>query len=82
MPLKRLLDEGRYFDPKVEAVVLEIFDGVVVRLDLRTLAEREQAAKIIIRLALGQHNLDAAKLRDSVVAAMRKESGARRRRPF
>ena len=82
MPMKRLLDESRTFDPKAAAILIEAFDGVVAELGLRTNADREKAAKIIIRLALGQNNLDAAKLRDRAVAGVRKESGARRRRPF
>jgi len=83
MPMKRMLDESRNVDPKMAAALLVAFDGVVAELDLRTNADdRERAAKIIIRLALGQENLgDAAKLRDRAVAAVRKESGARRR-PF
>jgi hypothetical protein len=59
---------------------LEAFDGVVAELELRTRADKEKAAKIVIRLALGQNNLDAAKLRDQAVAAVRNET--RRRRPF
>jgi hypothetical protein len=82
MPLKRLLEESRNFDPKAAAVLSEAFDGVVAELDLRTNADRERAAKIIIRLALGQNKLDAAKLRDLAVAVAHKESWARRRRPF
>jgi len=75
MPLKRSLDERGTFDPKAVAILLEAFDGVVTELALREPAERERAAKLIIRLALGQANLGAAKLRDGTVAFMRKESG-------
>ena len=82
MPMKRLLDESRTFGPKAVAILIEAFDGVVAELGLRTNADREKAAKIIIRLALGQKNLDAAKLHDRAVIAVRRESGARRRRPF
>ena len=82
MPMKRMLDENRTFGPKAAAVLLEAFDGVVAQLDLRGAVDREGAAKIVIRLALGQEKLDAAKLRDRAVVAMRKEGGARRRRPF
>jgi hypothetical protein len=82
MPLKRLLDESRAFGPKAVAILLEAFDAVVAELDLRTNAEKERAAKIIIRLALGQKDLDAAKLRESAIIAVPKESGTRRRRPF
>jgi hypothetical protein len=82
MPLKRLLDESRAFDPKAVAILSEAFAAVVVELDLRTNADKERAAKIIIRLALGQHSLDAAKIRDSAIVALRKEGGMRHRRPF
>jgi hypothetical protein len=81
MPLKRLLDESRAFGPKAVAVLLEAFDVVAAELDLRTNADKERAAKIIIRLALGQKDLDVAKLRDSAIIALRKESRTRRR-PF
>jgi hypothetical protein len=80
MPLKQMLDDNRTFGPKAVAVLLEAFDGVVAELELRTRADKEKAAKIVIRLALGQNNLDAAKLRDQAVAAVRNET--RRRRPF
>jgi hypothetical protein len=81
MPLKRLLDESRAFGPKATAVLLEAFAAVVAELDLRTNADKERAAKIIIRLAIGQKDLDVARLRDSAAIAMRKESRTRRR-PF
>jgi len=67
---------------KPNAILLKAFDEVVAELGLRTNADKEKAAKIIIRLALGQENLDAARLRDRAVIAVRKECGARRRRPF
>jgi hypothetical protein len=57
MPLKRMLDDNRTFDPKAGALLLEVFDEIVADLDLRTDADREKAAKIIIRLAHGQPNL-------------------------
>jgi hypothetical protein len=57
MPLKRMLDDNRTFDPKTGALLLEVFDEIVADLDLRTDANREKAAKIIIRLAHGQPNL-------------------------
>jgi hypothetical protein len=75
-----MLDDNRTFGPKAVAVLLEAFDGVVTEFELRTRADREKAAKIVIRLALGQNNLDAAKLRDRAVATVRNET--RRRRPF
>jgi hypothetical protein len=80
MPLRRLL-EGGAFDPKAVALLLEAFDEIVVDLDLRIDADREKAAKIVMRLAHGQRELDAAKIRAEVVRLMRKE-GAGRRRPF
>jgi hypothetical protein len=80
MPIKRMLDDNRTFGPKAVTVLLEAFDGVVAELGLRRRAERERAARIVIQLALGQTDLDATKLRDSAVAAIR--NGTRRRRPF
>ncbi len=82
MPLKRLLDESRAFDPKAVAILLEAFNAVVAELDLRTGTDRERAARIIIRLALSQRNLDAATIRDQAIIAVRKETRARHRRPF
>jgi hypothetical protein len=69
--MKRLLDESRAFDPKAIAILVKAFDGVVAELNLQTMTERERAAKIIIRLALGQPVLDGAKLRDVALARMR-----------
>jgi hypothetical protein len=80
MPLKRMLDDNRTFGPKAVAVLLEAFNGVVAELGLRSRAEREKAAKIVMRLALGQTELDAATLRARAVAAIRNET--RWRRPF
>jgi hypothetical protein len=82
MPLKRLLDESRAFDPKAVAILSEAFAAVVAELDLRTNADKERAARIIIRLALGQRSLDGAKLRAEVVRLMRKDGVRGRRRPF
>ena len=82
MPLKRLLDESRACGPKANAILLEAFDGVVAELGLQTNADKERAAKIIIRLALGQHSLDTAKIRDRAVIAVRREGRTRHRRPF
>ena len=81
MPLMRLLDESRAFGPKATAVLLEAFTSVIAELDLRSNADKERAAKIIVRLALGQTDPDAVKLRDSAIIAVRKESRTRRR-PF
>ena len=50
MSPRRML-EGRTFDLKAAAALVEAFNGVVAELDLRTLAERERAAKIVIALA-------------------------------
>ena len=82
MPLKRLLNESRAFDPKAVAILLEAFNAVVAELDLRTGTDKERAAKIIIRLALSQRKLDAATIRDQATIAVRKETRARHRRPF
>ncbi len=82
MPLKRMLDDNRTFDPKAIALLLEAFDEIVADLDLRTDADRQKAAKIVMRLAYGQPELDAAKIRAEVVRLMRKEGVGRRRRPF
>ena len=70
MPLKRMLVGGA-FDSKTVALLLEAFDQVVAVLDLQTVADKERAAKTIIGFASRQTDLDAAKLRDSVVALMR-----------
>jgi hypothetical protein len=82
MPLKRLLDESRAFDPKATAIRQEAFNAVVAELDLRTNFDKERAAKIIIRVALGQQSFDVAKIRDQAIIAVRKQSFTRHRRPF
>ena len=82
MPLKRLLDESRAFDPKAVAILVEAFNAIVAELDLRTNADKERAAKIVIRLALAQRSLDAATIRDQAIIAVRKETRTRHRRPF
>ena len=79
MPLRRMLERG-VFDPRSTALLLKVFDETVADLDLRTDADREKAAKIIIRLAKGQADIDAAKIRNDVVRLMRSVPG--RRRPF
>jgi hypothetical protein len=78
MPLKRMLEENRTFDPKAIAILLEAFDGVVADLGLRTAAERERAARLIMQLALGQIDLDAARLGDCAAASIRSERGSDR----
>lgn len=83
MPLKRMLDDNRTFDPKAVALLLEAFDEIVADLDLRIDADREKAAKIVMRLAHGQTELNSGKIRAEVVRLMRREGvGGRRRRPF
>jgi hypothetical protein len=47
---------------------------------LRSAADREKAAKIVMRLALGQARLDGAKLRHDAIGLMRKERIKGRRR--
>jgi hypothetical protein len=73
---------GGAFEPKAAAILVEAFNAVVAELDLRTNAEKERAAKIVIRLAHGQQTFGAAKIRDQAIIAVRKESIPRRRRPF
>ena len=82
MPLKGMLNDSRAFEPKAVALLLETFDEIVADLDLRIDADREKAAKIVMRLAHGQRELDAAKIRAEVVRLMRKEGVRGRRRPF
>ena len=79
MPLKRLLNENRTFDPKAVAILLEAYNGAVAELGLITLAEKEEAAKIIVQLALSETELDARTLRAGAGAAallMRSEGPA------
>jgi hypothetical protein len=81
VPLRRMLGDNRSFDPKAVALLLEAFDEIVADLDLRIEADREKAAKIVMRLAHGQTEIDAAKIRAEVIRLMRRE-GRRRRRAF
>ena len=60
MPFRRML-EGRNFDPKAAAVLVEAFNEIIDELDLRTPADREKAAKIVIELAVKEANLDVAR---------------------
>ena len=69
-----MLDEGRVFDPKAIAILVKAFNNVVAELDLQTLTDRERAAKIIMRVGLGQTVLDAVKLREVAIARMRIET--------
>ena len=71
LPLKQMLNDNRTFDPKAVALLLEVFDEIVADLDLRADADREKAAKIVMRLAHGQKELDAAKIRAEVVRLMK-----------
>ena len=81
MPIRRML-EGGTFERKTAALLIDAFNSVVAEFDLRAGADKERAANIIIRLALGQGRVDAAKIRDQAIIEVRKESGTRRRRPF
>ena len=81
MPLKRMLNDNRTFEPKAVALLLKAFDEIVADLDLRTEADREKAAKIVMRLAHSQTEIDGAKIRAEVVRRMRREGVGRRRRP-
>ena len=73
MPLKRMLGDNRTFEPKAVALLLETFDEIVADLDLRIETDREKAAKIVMRLAHGQTELDGAKIRAEAIRLMRKE---------
>jgi hypothetical protein len=70
MPLKRLLDEDRSFDSKDVAILLTAYEKVVPELGLLTSEEKERAARLVIRLAAGQTDLDAVKLREAVTSSM------------
>jgi hypothetical protein len=77
MPLTRILGESPYFNPEAVAILLEAYDGAVAELGLRTLAEKEKAARIVLQLALGQTDFDVAKLGAGATALMmRSESAA------
>ena len=66
--------KGKASNSKTAATLVEAFNGVVAELDLRTPAERERAARIVIELA-GRHTfVDAAELRDEAAGLMRNES--------
>ncbi len=73
MPLKRMLDQSRSFNPNAVAILLEAYNELVSELGLRAAAEKERAAKLIIALAQDQTELDAVTLRDSVAALMLNE---------
>jgi hypothetical protein len=65
-----MLARRRKFDPRAVAVLVETFNGVVAELGLQAPAERERAAKIVIRLPRGQTDLDTGKLRAAAVAEL------------
>ena len=67
-----MLDDNRTFDPKAVALLLEVFDDIIAAPDLRTAADREKAARIVMRLAAGQTELDATKICAQVVRLMRR----------
>ena len=79
MPLERMLNDNRTFEPKAVALLLEAFDEIVAALDLRAAADRQKAAKIVMRLAHGQRELDGAKIRAEAIRLMRKDDLGRRR---
>ena len=72
MPIKRML-KGRNFSPEAAALLVEAFHGVVAELDLRTAADKERVAKIVISLAGVKTALDAEALRDEAAGLMRNE---------
>ena len=45
MPLKRMLNDSRAFEPKAVALLLETFDEIVADLDLRIDADRGRPQK-------------------------------------
>jgi hypothetical protein len=72
MPIKRML-KGRNFSPESAAILVKAFHSVVADLDLRTAAEKERAANIVISIAAGQTVLDGENLRDEAAGLMRNE---------
>ena len=62
------------FDPKAAAVLVEAFNEIIDELDLRTIADRERAARIVIELAASKSTLDVANLRDEAVDLIGNES--------
>ena len=71
MPLGRMM-EGRNFDSKSAVILVEAFNEIIDELDLRTIADREKAAKIVVELAASKTALDVAELRDEAVDLIRK----------
>jgi hypothetical protein len=72
MPMRRML-EGGSFDSKAVAILTDVFETVTTELDLRDIADREKAARIIIGLARGEPALDAAELSDQVIRVMQRD---------
>jgi len=72
MPIERMF-KGRNFSSESAATLVRAFRGVVADLGLRTAADRERAAKIVISIAADQTILDAEALRDKAAGLMRKE---------
>jgi hypothetical protein len=66
--------EGRNFDSKSAAILVKAFDGIVDELYLRSPAERDKAARIVIELAAGKATLDATRLRAEAVRLIQNES--------
>ena len=73
MPIIRRMLEGRNFTPEAVAVLVEAFNEIVDELYLRSPAEREKAARILIELTLTRAILDAEELRDDAIGLMRDE---------
>jgi hypothetical protein len=72
MPMRRML-EGGSFSSKAVAILVEVFETVTTELDLRDIADRERAARIIIRLAEGTPALDEAELSAEVIRTMQRD---------
>ena len=66
MPLKRLLDESRSFNPQAVAVLLKAYEDVVAELGLQAPDQKEKAARLVIKFATSQTDLDPVKLRNAV----------------
>lgn len=77
MPLERMLEEAG-LDPNATAPLLEVFDGIVDELGLRTSADRRKAAKILLNL--GYSRSDLAEIRQDAIRKIRKEGMGHRRR--
>jgi hypothetical protein len=73
MPIIRRMLEGKNFTPEAVAVLVEAFNEIVDELYLRSPAEREKAARILIELTLTRAILDAEELRDDAIGLMRDE---------